>query len=380
MRILVCGWVGSTNLGDELVLAGVRRLLGPEHVVAAISVDPASTRTVHGVAAIDHRRLDLITRAARGADLVILGGGGLIQDETSAANLPYHLSRVAAAQAAGTPWIGLGLGVGPLRTRPGRRLATFLRRAGAVTVRDAGSRALLEELGVPCELGADAAWHLMEASPVASSATVGPQPQVEAEGFEGYGGPIADERAPLVVSLRPWTVQRGRLPVGWRRTQPQPDWFVPTVAAALDRAAQRTARRVRFVALQTDRDAALHEQVAAAMRTPATTVVPTLASLRAELADAAAVVAMRYHAGIAATMAGVPSVLIGYSPKVDELARELGSGSRRLGFDRDELGGIDELVADLLGDSQAGAGVIAGRERLLARAAVDRAMVRRYLS
>ena len=374
-RVLVAGWVGSTNLGDELVLAGVRQLLhatfGPTVRIAAVSVDPAATRRAHGIAAIDHRRPDRIAAAVRSADLMVLGGGGLIQDETSPFNLPYHLSRAWIAEAVATPWIGLGLGVGRLHTPLGRRLATTLRRATAVTVRDAPSLALLDGIGVAGQLGADAVVHL--------AAPDDAQPQVE---VEGTVAPVPAHSPPqdvLTVSLRPWSGPGGLLPVGWRRSDRERGAaFVPAIAAALDRAHARTGLPVRFVALQTDRDAELHAQVAARMSAPTQQVVPDLHSVLAEVGRGRAVIAMRYHAALAATLAGRPSVLIDYSPKVEALAAQLGTGTRALAFTDHDLARVDDEVVDLLADEQQAIDAVrAARRHLQATAQVNVDVLRR---
>ncbi len=360
MRILVCGWVGSTNLGDEVVLSGVstaiRAAFGPRAAITAVSTDAAATRASHGIAAIDHRRLDLVARAARSADLVILGGGGLIQDETSPFNLPYHLSRAWLARLGSTPWIGLGLGVGRLDTTLGRRLATSLRGATAVTVRDQPSLELLTELGVPAVLGADAAFHL--AGPASDTF---PHPEVE-----------GDVAGAIVVSLRPWSGPGGRLPVAWRRGGDDPEeMIVVPAAAALDRAARRTGLPIRLVAFQTDRDAALHERIAERMETPAELIVPDRGEVLAQARHARVVVAMRYHAGIAAVLAGRPSVLVGYSPKVDALAKELGDGATHLPFGPDAFARLDDAIVDQLARPGAASAVATARERLIARAQVN---------
>jgi polysaccharide pyruvyl transferase CsaB len=354
MRVLVAGWIGSTNLGDELVFAGVRRLLGDAQI-CAMSTAPAATTAEHGVVAIDHRRVDLVARAAREADLVVVGGGGLIQDETSPFNLPYHLSRAWLSALGRTPWIGLALGVGPLSTALGRRLALTLSRAAAVTVRDEPSLELLRSLDVPAVVAADAAFHL----DVPGSGE--PPPQVE----------VQADRDVIVVSLRPWSGGGGLLPVGWRRDAGEPDWFVPTVAAALERASQQSGLPVRFVALQTDRDHALHQRVAAAMQVPSQLVVPTRRSVLGELAASRLVVAMRYHAGIGATLAGRPSVLVGYSPKVDALAATLGDGAAHLPFDREALASLDTSIAAQLESGTAADAVRAGADELRSRAQVN---------
>ena len=364
MRVLVCGWIGSTNLGDELVFAGVRALLPPRTRVLAVSTDPRATEREHGVRAVDHRRLDLVAAAASRADLVILGGGGLIQDETSPFNLPYHLSRVWAAGRAGTPWIGLALGVGPLTTPLGRRLAVALRSAAAVTVRDEPSRQLLEELGVPSRLAADAAFHLPDGEPAGAPPDPDPEPELDPA---------------VVVSLRPWSRGRGLLPVGWRGIS-EPPWFVPTVAASLDRASRDSGLPVRFVALQTDRDHELHQRVAAMMTAPTQLVRPDRERVLGALAGGRVVVAMRYHAGIGATLAARPSVLIGYSPKVDALAATLGTGTRALPFEEAALAGLDEAVREQLASPVATDAVADAAQRLRERAEVNRQVLEEFLS
>src|SRR5690606_29444732 len=116
VRAAVAAWVGSANAGDELVHAGLRRHL------ADLGVEPV----VGG-------RARLVAGAALGrVDALVLGGGGLLQDETSDLNLPSHLAPVLAARV---PAAGVGLGAGPLVTRAGRALVRrALARLAAVAV------------------------------------------------------------------------------------------------------------------------------------------------------------------------------------------------------------------------------------------------------
>ena len=374
MRILVCGWLGSTNLGDELVFAGVRSLIAQTFgspTICAVSIDPQATVRDHGVTAIDHRRVDRIERAARTADLVVLGGGGLIQDRTSALNLPYHLSRLGLAALGSTPLVALALGVGPLTTRLGRRLASSLRWASAVTVRDEPSRELLAGLGVPAELAADAAFHL----DWPTEADIDIEAAGGADAAETAGGGSEDV---IAVSLRPWSTRRHRLPVGWRRGGTrEPAWFVPTLAKGLEAASRSTGLPIRFLALQSDRDHLIHRAVAEAMDTPTELAVPSSHSLSQEIGRARVVVGMRYHAGIAATLSGKPSVLIGYDPKVDALAETLGEGARHLPFDPAALASIGDAIEAQLRSAAAPSAVLAAASSLRSRARTNADALRR---
>lgn len=340
MELLVAAWVGSTNLGDELVFAGLRRLLQARgHAVTAVSVDPEATRRVHGVDAVAPAQL---VGALGRADAVVFGGGGLLQDESSALNLPYHLSRVWAAAARRTPVVGLGLGAGRLDTRAGRSLvrATFGRTP--LSVRDAPSADLLANLGLP--------------RPVVAADLALELPDVDV--------PAQDR---LVVCLRPWSGRRGGLRPADRAAAgapPAPEPVLAATARELDAAAAATGLAPHLVALQADRDGPLHDAVAERMRSPVTTARPDLAALPAEVASGRVVAAMRYHGGLCAVLAGRPAVLIGYSPKVDALAGELGPGGRLLPWDAAGPAGLAAAVEAVVGQGDA---VLAARATLRER-------------
>lgn len=345
-RVLVAAWVGSTNLGDELVFAGLRAKLAARGAhVAAVSVDPDATAVTHGVQAVDHRDVAGLVAATGQADAVVFGGGGLLQDETSPLNLPYHLSRLWIARARHVPAAAVGVGAGRLDTRAGRMLVRRSLGAAnvrAVTARDQDSARLLDAAGL---------WGVRLAADLAV----------------GLPTPAVAARDRLVVCLRPWTGARGRLPAA-TRGDATPEPVVAAAAEALDEAAHRTGLGVHFVALQPDRDDAVHRRVAARMRQPATTATPDLDGLLDEVAAARAVVAMRYHGGIAALLAARPCVLIGYAPKVDALAGELREGGRLLAWGAEGLAGLPDALAAVTGREQA---VAAARDRLRERDRVN---------
>lgn len=351
--LTISAWAGSTNLGDELILAALLAKLAARGVdPTVLSVDPDGTRAAHGAAASGLPAL--LRRGSRRPPAVLLGGGGLLQDLTSPLNLPYHLGRTLLAAGRRGSFAGIGLGAGPISSRVGARLTrAALRRAVAVSVRDHGSVDLLARLGIRASLAADLAVSL-------------PTPRVQVEGR-------------VAVSLRPWTGGGGALPVALRRrgrTPTTPSWFAPAMAAALDEVAGRTDLGVHFVALQADRDDAVHKEVAARMRSPAAFAVPDVRTVVDEVASCQAVVAMRYHAGIAALLGGRPAVLIGYSPKVPSLAAEVPGGMAGLAWDESSLTGLPAAVEQVLDQDEA---VVAGRERLREREQVNDQVIDRLL-
>jgi polysaccharide pyruvyl transferase CsaB len=347
MRITVAGWIGSTNLGDEFVFAGVRRAIQQafgDADITALSINPDNTRETHGVSAVHANDPLKVTKAVKQADLVVFGGGGLIQHETSPFNLPYHLSRTAIALMLQKPVVALGLGVSPITAPVAKRLVPLLARFSGVTVRDVRSQAVLHAFGVDARVACDMAWHV--ASPLAP-----PEP-------------VVSERPRVLLALRPWDINpRGRrslLPVSLSKTR----HAVPYAARLNNTLGRLDAAGYAITALtmQPGRD----DHVYDTLDVPFDVTEPTVETLLDAVSQHDVMVAMRYHAGVAATMARMPSVLIGYSDKVTSLAENLHEGARHLPFAPDSFSTLDTAISDLLKDQAAPVALARARQQQLA--------------
>ena len=178
-RVLIGGFYGAANIGDEMILSVFLRWLreaGAEPVV--ISLNPGYTRATFGVKAVDFSELSEIADAASNADLFVLGGGGLFQDHYQidlaslyrfpAATVSQYAQFALLAAQYGVPTAVLAQGVGPLRTAPARDIVLdVFTRATYASLRDVGSAALLREIGVERDIGVapDPAWCYQLASP-----------------------------------------------------------------------------------------------------------------------------------------------------------------------------------------------------------------------
>ncbi len=121
-RVVVAAWTGSTNLGDELITRATLTMLadlGAEPVV--VSVKPTATEAQHHAPAAS-AGLRSVRRSLLESDAMLFGPGGLLQDETGIWNLPFHLSRIWAANRTRKPWAGIGLGAVGVGSRIGRQL------------------------------------------------------------------------------------------------------------------------------------------------------------------------------------------------------------------------------------------------------------------
>jgi len=300
-RIVISGYYGFHNLGDEAVLAATvaeltRRRPGAELVV--LSGAPEETSRVHGVSAIPRGDPRAVTRALRGADLFLSGGGSLFQDATSWRSPWYYLSVLAAARRLAGRTSVYAQGFERVHHAPVRMaLAYLLNRVDLITVRDSASQGVLAEIGVRrprIVLSADPTVLL---SPLRSS-------RVEAEQRRWGNGPL------FGLAMRPWGAG---------------------VAAGAAAAAARTITArlgVRWVLLpmHPPLDLAVAEMLADGLGDAAIVVREsfTPGEMLALIGGLDVLVGMRLHALVFAAIQGVPIVPIAYDPKVAALTSDLG--------------------------------------------------------
>jgi polysaccharide pyruvyl transferase CsaB len=299
-RILVSGYYGFGNAGDEAILDALAAGL-PQHRLTVLSGDPASTRAEHGLQAIPRQSLRHVVHAIRDADLVVSGGGSLLQDATGPRSVPYYLGVLWLARRMGRPFVVYAQGVGPVRSPWRFRMLRLLDLAEAITVRDEASAALLRRAGIrrpPLEVTADAALAL-------------PRPARDPE-----RGTLRRLGLPAAPPVFAFSVRR------W-----QGDGFVAAVAAAADGLLRRFGGSVVLVPMQFPEDVAACEVVRARMREPAAVLDRRLATqgMLDLFACFDLVVGMRLHALIFAALAGTAPVGLTYDPKVDAFLHAIGA-------------------------------------------------------
>ena len=155
-NILISGYYGFNNIGDESILRTVidnlREKL-PDAEITVLSHDPAATEAKYGVRAARRMSLWDILRCVWRCDLLLSGGGSLLQDATSGRSILYYLFILRLAQLLGKKTFIYSQGIGPINSPRNRRLtARVLRRASGIVVRDEASRDLLLSIGVPGRL------------------------------------------------------------------------------------------------------------------------------------------------------------------------------------------------------------------------------------
>ncbi len=291
--VLVCGYYGEHNLGDDALLQVLLQQLPAVITPVVTAWDQPLVRRLYGVETTDRRRLGGVLAALGRCRALVLGGGSLLQDSTSFRSLLYYGALIVAARCQGKEVILWGQGLGPLQRRRSRLLVRWLLSlATAISWRDPASTQLARHWGVRCLEGSDPVWALA------------PQP------WQGAAGPI-------VLCWRP-ARQLDRQ--GW---QPYLE--------ALDQLAAASGRPVHWLPFHQEQDQPLlgwlDQQGLLPARLKQASVLLTVQDPQAAMAEfqaAGLVIAMRLHGLILAALAGSPCAALSYDPKVAAAADGIG--------------------------------------------------------
>jgi polysaccharide pyruvyl transferase CsaB len=140
MQVVLCGYYGYGNGGDEALLATLLQFLPKNISPVVLSGNPADTQALHGVMACDRNNLLAVFNLLRSSQAFIWGGGSLIQDSTSALSPWYYCGLMLTARLLGLKTIAWAQGIGPLQRPQTQWIAKqAFQGCSAISVRDPGS-------------------------------------------------------------------------------------------------------------------------------------------------------------------------------------------------------------------------------------------------
>jgi polysaccharide pyruvyl transferase CsaB len=293
---LLSGYYGFGNFGDDALLKVIVRELRTRHPYARIEVlsqEPEMTSHDLGIFATPRADLGAVRAAIERSDIVLSGGGGLLQNSTSMRSLLYYAGILRTAIHARKRAMIFAQSIGPLDFWGKQAVKECCRGLTAATVRDERSRVLLRSLlgGVSIERTADPVflYDLPEGSAPPSGLSGG---------------------TPSVV-------------VCPRKTSWQPE-LVERMAEAVDRLCERHGARAMFVSFGGPSDADVATLIIRKCRTkPMLVPVESFDAAAAIIAAADLVIGVRLHALILAARLGVPFLAVPYDPKVAALSEDL---------------------------------------------------------
>ncbi len=315
-HIFITGYYGFGNVGDEAILTAMLthlRALQPDLRVTVTSAEPERTAAKYDVKAILWSNALGILEAIRNTDMVIIGGGGLFQDywgvdpnallSDNHSGLSFYATSAILASLYGKPLMLYAVGAGPLLSRHGKLFTKMICDAAQIiTVRDDGSRRLLESLAVPAskiQLTADPVFALPWSKPESPKSTAARK---------------------IGVSLRNWNVDV------------HAEFWQTEVATALDRFLQNEPIDIEFFPFQKlrgeiENDLAVSQRIRKLMQHQDRVHIVeedlSPADLVARMAGCDFIIGMRLHAIIFGMLANVPVIALSYDPKVDQLMQRV---------------------------------------------------------
>lgn len=329
MHLVISGYYGFGNAGDEAMLAAILEAIIevlPHANITVISGSPEETKKKHGVNAVSRVAFLKIYQALKNCDLLISGGGSLLQDVTSDRSLYYYLTLIRVAKMLNKPVMLYAQGIGPLQKESARKaVAKVLNNVDLITVRDETSRQELIDIGVKTEVTvtADA---VLSMHPVDRT--------IAERLLQSYK--LKGTRPKIGVCVRAWK----------NNTK-----YRAILAKALDELVQEHQASIVFIPMQYPADGEESMKIAELMEEKP--IVLNQSFTTTELLSLAGymdiTIGVRLHALVFGSLMEKPVVGISYDPKIDNFLKMIGKTAvgTIVELDKDKL---KKEVTDLLFD------------------------------
>ena len=303
--ILLSGYYGFRNTGDEAILASILDALKksePELKIKILSVNPSLTEKEHNTPSV-HRYRQEMFHALMESRMLISGGGGLLQDSTSIRSPLYYLAMVLLAKLTGKKVMFYAQGIGPLNTFIGRSLTSCIANmVDFITVRDKKSAQILKDLGVckpPVEITTDPVFAM--------------KPAFEHDILNAFAAeniPFEGNRW-IGVSVRDWNSSVDYLNI---------------ISSVVDRVAEKFSLKVLLIPMHYPDDLVISRKIKNIMKSSVYIASCEYSPrvLMGILGKMNIIIAMRLHAVIMSSVLGVPSLPLAYDPKIANISEQLG--------------------------------------------------------
>lgn len=336
MRVLISGYYGFGNVGDEAVLKAILEGLrerAPAIGLTVLSAKPELTTELNDVRSVHRYDLFRIFSELEESGVFISGGGTLFQDSTSRRSFWYYIGLVGLALLFGNKVMVFAQGFGPLRGPFNRLVARLiLDRVDVITLRDEDALNELKRLGVKKPK------MYVTADPTFCLKNIDKNEGRHLLGLEGV--PTGKPLVGIAIRSLPHS----------RDSERQLAKFL---AEALDRLKEKHGWEPVFLLFQCPEDMGEAAKVVNLMKAGSHIVFKICRpeEMLALFSCFEFVIGMRLHSLIFAALNDVPMVALAYDPKVESFARSVGQPYLRLG----ELAKLNETLAGALAERSASA-------------------------
>ncbi len=327
-NVVMSGYYGFNNTGDEAIMLSMHKNIqemGDNYHITVLSNKPQETKEKYGIEAVYRFGVRDVLRAIKNCDVLLSGGGSLLQDSTSTRSLMYYLSITATAKMMRKKVMLYANGIGPVSGERNRRLVKqVVNKADLITLREENSYEELLSMGVnpkKCFVTADPVFTMDGIS--AEQA----QDILKAEG-------VPMDKPMVVVSVRNWKDM---------------DKFIGRFAEMCDIIVEKYDRNIVFLGMQMPNDITVSEKVRKKMKQNAYILKGNYSpyEVMGIISQADFILSMRLHTLIFAARQRVPLIGFIYDPKIEYYLEKLDmpSGGKLKEFDKEEtLALVDDVI------------------------------------
>lgn len=313
--VVISGFYGFDNAGDEAILQSMiseLRKANSDISIVVLSADPDKTVRDHKVQAVNRSNFGQVYKAISSCDILISGGGSLLQDATSVFSMWYYCGVIILAFILRKPVFAFAQGIGPIVNKLNIALLKYImKRVRCVSVRDRRSQIELRRLGIMRKV----------------SCTIDPAFLIDV---------TSKEESLKILQKESGTCELERPRVGFsiRRWKGETD-VTGIIAEVADRVYREMGADVVFFPLHYWKDIELAEEIAGRMKEKAIIIRKSYTS--SDLIGLYGLmdinVCVRFHGLVFSIMNCVPTVAISYDPKIDSLVDALDLGKSLLRYE-----------------------------------------------
>ncbi|TCK93464.1 polysaccharide pyruvyl transferase CsaB [Natranaerovirga hydrolytica] len=286
-RVFVFGYYGFGNIGDEVTLKSIIDIIkdtSPYSKIDVLSYNSDLTSKNYKVNGVSRNKYFSIIKSIYQSDVVISGGGTLLQDITSNRSLMYYLLIIIIAKVLRKEVVFFSNGFGPVSNN--KKLTRWVcNKVDDIILRDNDSKLAMESLGIH------------KAIAVTSDITF------SLKGMDKK----AEEK--VAISLRPWKLERN---------------FFDTMIHFVDYLLEK-GYKVDLIAMEKESDRKVLNRIHTHfMKNNKVRIISSdqYMELFEAIGTSKFLIGMRLHANIFALINKRPIIALNYDPKVEALAKD----------------------------------------------------------
>lgn len=317
-KIIISGYYGFGNLGDEAILISIidrlnTEIENPEIVILYTKAESEILKSYKNVRCVHRMNPLAIFFEMINADLVISGGGGLLQDSTGFTTVLYYLGIVKMALFLRKKVLFYAQGIGPINLDKSKKLITnTLNKVNFITVRDNDSAELLKSLKI------DKVPIVVTADPVISMERLS-QNEIDKLIKKNIPNFKKNNNPNIAISARPWKSKNN---------------YTEILAKSCDELIKKYNANIYIIPFQIQQDLDICKEIKEKMEGEAEIIMPPNSEdsvfqfspkeMAGMLGQMDLIIAMRLHALIFGFPFQVPCAGIIYDPKVGIFAKQAG--------------------------------------------------------